>query len=771
MKQLWCICFLLLLNSNLFSQNTFTLSGNVNDKQGEPLLYGDIVLLSPTDSLPLKYTYIQQGHFQLDPYQEGEYLLKISCLGYDKILEPVSLNKDMTLDFTLSENTTELAEAMVTARRNTISNKDGNIMVNVANSIFAAQASTMDLLAQLPTLLVDPNRESVSVIGKGSPLIYLENQRITVADLNSIPVATIKSIEIINNPSARYEAEGRAVILITRIANLSDGYNIQLSENASFRQTFSNFAGVNANFKKNKLELRTNFAYNAIRFWEKLKGSDAINSQNLQIDRTSLSIGDRPQFVIGGGLHYQINKGDYISAQANTRFFTDNGDLETNSLIQQGQETDAVETFSEDSSDRSFFTSNINYNKKLKASNLFMGLQYSKYSRDLDSEISNNFNDTEFLLSQNRYQKYTIDAYSFRTDFEKKIQEIKWETGINIYYADALALQDFEFLNPPLDLISNYDYLEQNYAAYLQASGSINKMTYTAGLRSETTIVEGGFRNSDTLVIDRTNPVLFPRLNLNIPIDSTKTLTLNYSKSIRRPNYLNASSITTFINPNIEYTRNANLRSTISQELSLNFQFNTQSIILSYTHSKYPVNTSIVYDPVNDRLISSPDNFDQESGYSIRFVSPLSYKFWNTTNVAMLSLNKLKDERATSFEVKPYLYFYSGNRFTLSPTAHFNINLFGISRRYTGAIIQEPIFSASVGISKRFKKLTASVNYSDIFSTMNWESRYTINQINNETFFFGNATDLNFSLRYSFGKISKSNYKNKDVDDNINRMR
>ncbi len=771
MKQLWFICLLFLLPINLYSQHSFTLSGNISDEQGEPLLYGDVVLLSSADSLPLKYTYIQQGYFQLDPYKDGEYLLKISCLGYEKVMVAVSLDKDIVLDFTLRENTTELAEAMVTARRNTITNKDGNIMVNVANSVFAAQSSMMDLLSQLPTLLVDPNGESVSVIGKGNPLIYLENQRITTADLNSIPVASIKSIEIINNPSARYEAEGRAVILITRIANLADGYNILLSETASLRQTFSNFAGINANFKKNKLELRTNFAYNALTFWEKLNGTDDIPNQNLNIERSSLSIGGRPQFVIGGGLHYQINKGDYISAQANTRFFTDDGDLETSSLIQQGQETNTVESFSEDSSDRSFFTSNINYNKKIKASNLFMGLQYSKYSRDLDSKISNNFNDTEFVLSQNRYQKYTIDAFSFRTDFEKKIQNTKWEIGINIYYADALAFQDFEFLDTPLAIVSNYDYLEQNYATYLQASGSINKMTYSAGIRSETTIVKGGFRDTDSLVIDRTNPVLFPRLNLNIPIDSTKSMTLNYSKSIRRPNYLNSSSISTFINPNIEYTRNANLRSTIRQELSLNFQYTNQSLTFSYTHSKYPVNTSVVYDTANDRIVSSPDNFDEESGYSLRLVSPMTYKSWNTTNVLMVSLNKLKDKRAESFEVKPYLYFYSGNRFTLSPTAHFNINLFGISKRNSGAIIQQALFSASAGISKRFNKLTASINYNDIFQTMNWESRYTINQISNETLFFGNASDLNFSLRYSFGKISKSNYKNKDVDDNIDRMR
>ena len=90
-------------------------------------------------------------------------------------------------------------------------NKNGNIKIDVANSIFNSVPNTVDLLSRLPKVQISPDKESITVIGKGTPIIYIDNQIVTMNDLNSLSVDDIKTIEIINNPSSKYEANGRVV--------------------------------------------------------------------------------------------------------------------------------------------------------------------------------------------------------------------------------------------------------------------------------------------------------------------------------------------------------------------------------------------------------------------------------------------------------------------------------------------------------------------------------------------------------------------------------
>lgn len=109
-----------------------------------------------------------------------------------------------------------LEEVVITQNKKSFSNQNGNIKLDVANSIYNAIPNTLDLLAKMPTVQMGADRESISVVGKGSPLIYIDNQKVSINDLNALAVADIKTIEIIKNPSAKYEDVGLVVILITR---------------------------------------------------------------------------------------------------------------------------------------------------------------------------------------------------------------------------------------------------------------------------------------------------------------------------------------------------------------------------------------------------------------------------------------------------------------------------------------------------------------------------------------------------------------------------
>ena len=158
-----------------------------------------------------------------------------------------SLNKMRKLLFVLfvfqlgfaQEKQETLDEVKILKEAKTFTNKNGNIKVDISNSIYNSIPNTIDLLSKLPKIQVSPDKETIMVIGKGNPLLYIDNQKVEINDLNSLAVDDIKTIEIINNPSSKYEAEGRVVILITRKLSRKDGFKVDITENASFKKYFN----------------------------------------------------------------------------------------------------------------------------------------------------------------------------------------------------------------------------------------------------------------------------------------------------------------------------------------------------------------------------------------------------------------------------------------------------------------------------------------------------------------------------------------------------
>src|SRR5690606_37879735 len=230
MMQKLTTCFFLLVILFGYSQTTYTLSGNVFDDQNESIPIGDVLLFPENGDTLLKYTTIIDGKFFIEAIADRTYRLKISCLGYKAIERVFRLNKNLALYIELLADSTSLDEVELIAAKPIITHKNGNLKVDITNQIYSSIPSPMELLERLPNLQVSPDRESVTIIGKGAPLIYLGNQRISINELSALSVNDISTIEIIRNPSSKYEAEGRAVLLITRRISETEGIMLDLSE-------------------------------------------------------------------------------------------------------------------------------------------------------------------------------------------------------------------------------------------------------------------------------------------------------------------------------------------------------------------------------------------------------------------------------------------------------------------------------------------------------------------------------------------------------------
>ncbi len=670
---------------------------------------------------------------------------------------------------------THLKEVVISQNKKTFTNSNGNIKVDIANSIYNSIPNPIELLAKLPTVQVSADRESISVVGKGSPLIYIDNQKVTMNDLNALAVADIKTIEIIQNPSSKYEAEGRVVILITRKLSKKDSFRTEISETASFKKNFNNYLGFNSSFKKNKIEWKANFNYNRLNPWEN-------HSIDYQIPNAAIaSVYDvsantkRKQFVFGGGLFYKINEEDYFSFNISSKIQTDTFPINTITDNKNKDEINHVVTFSDNNSQKNFVNSFLNYSKKIKSldTQVFTGLQYSNFDQKSWSQVQDNFNDTQFDLTQIRDQKFKVNVFSGRIDADKKFKnEMKLEAGGLFSSANSKSDIAIFYYQTNKNEISQYDFEEQNLSGYTQLSGKIKKVNFSVGLRVENTNVNGKFKTDLLPLIDKNYTNFFPKAQFTFAIDSTKSISINYAKSISRPNYSSLSQGATYINPYFLYSRNIFLDPTIINEISTSFQYHDKSVKLSYYQNKNPVYNSFFFDNQQNIMTFKDVNFDKEWGLNLDFEVPFSYKFWTMNNSLIFTLEKIEDASAVFLSSKPYLYFYSNNEFKLPKDYNIMINWWGATTQYKGVFERNPRFVFDMALSKKLlKNWNCTLSWNNVFKNVIEKEEFTINNISSKARYVVDAHEVSFSIKYSFGKIKESQFKGKNIDENESRVR
>ena len=771
--KLYMLLVLIILSIDGLSQVKYSITGKATNTNGVVINSGDVQLLAAKDSALVKYAVIIDNYFSFEGVNPGKYLIKVFSAGYYDETAALDLQQNATVSIKLKQDPQALKEVQVTARKQVFSNHLGNLKVEIENTMLSKIADPISLLTKLPSVQLSSDGESLSIIGRGEPLIYLDHQKITLNELNSLSTNDIKSIEIINNPSVKYEAEGRTVLLITRTKNKTEGFKAVASETASFKRYFHNRSGLNLNYKKAKLELRTNIQYNYLNLWESNSNDFRMPDKAIASNYRVLSIGLRKQLIISGGLYYRINEDDYLSINVSNKWQDEDFINTANTFIKQPAAEDNVITDNRNSSTRPLFNSSINYNKKLKGSTgqIFIGGQYSRAAQDLDSKIFNNYNDTETVLTQTRMQGYTTNVFSGRADYEQTFSKtIRWESGIALSSAQSNSFLVMQNYDPSYGTNSKFKYAEQIYSAYTQLSGKSDKLIYAAGLRSEDTRVRGS-GDENTVKIKKDYINFFPKVELSWAFNENNSVSLNYAKTISRPNYASASQITTYINPFFEWANNINIDPTVQDEVIATYQFKQSSVALSYYRIKNPVYYAIDYDDQLNRLRMVNTNYELENGVNLSLTVPFTFKILTSTNVLTGVLNQVRDPLAVLNKSTPYLYFFSNNQFTLPKEYALMISGWGYTKRVEGVFERNAMYAVDFSLSKTFmKKLSCMVSYNSLLSTKNAKEDFTINNISSRGVYYLDVREFLVGLKYSIGGIKDSKYKNKTVYDNINRL-
>jgi len=668
----------------------------------------------------------------------------------------------------------QMEEVVIEGNTKTYIYKNGNIKIDVANSIHKTVSNTLDLLSRLPKIQISTDREKIAVIGKGTPLIYIDNQKVEMNDLNALFVEDIKTIEIIDNPSSKYEAEGRSVILITRKASKKEGFQLVFIENAALKKKFNNYLGLNSSLKLSKTEFKANFNYNKLNPWES-NGSDyTIPAQAIESNYRVAGFTNRDKYVYGVGVYHKINEEEDFSFTTNGTYKDDDFDFSTKTNSKIGEEQNRIQTLGKSKENESFINSFLNYNKKITNwdASLFAGLQYSNYNSKSFTTSLNNYNETTYQPFQQTQNNFDIDVFSGRIDFEKKFKnEMKWEMGVQHSSAIAHADLDIKIFEQDLASNSKYKLKEKNTAAYGQLSGSFMKISWMAGVRAENTRILGRYEG-EVASVDKNYTTLFPKAQLSIPIDSTKTLNFNYGRSILRPDYSSTSQGITYMNPYFAFASNTNLNPAITNEIAANFQYKDKSVKFGYYENSNVINYGFLYNESQNLLIYRPQNFEKETGYNLEFVLPFSSGFWSSNNTVSLILNKIEDTSAVIGDAKPYAYYYSNHVFKLKNELQFSLTGWGLTSRNEGVFQRNSYFQLDLAASKTFfKNLSCTVNYNNVFRNRTFTENFEVSNVRSNAIFFVDNCEFSIAIRYTLGKIKDSIYKEKEVNENSGRIK
>lgn len=768
------IIYLFLLFSLAVKAQNSTVKGHVSVPDA------DIVFKSKIDSTVTKKAVLQtDGSFSITVSKGGFYRLTVHSTGFkDYISEWIEVNQDLNLaPITLIPSTTELQGVTITSTKPMIEVKSDKTVLNVQNSLSATGTSGFELLRKAPGVLID-NQDNVIVEGKSGISIYIDGRQslLSGADLvnylKGIQAADIETVEIITQPSSKYDASGNAGIINLKLkksknlgtnGTLATGYaqgvyaksNSSLSlnnrgEKANIYGNYSNLLGDNRRFI-NLYRVQSDYIYDS-------------RSKNVSADQSH---------NIRAGLDYFISKektfGVVVSAS-----FNDN-DINTISrtpiVRAADNQTQQVLLATGDAAvNNRNLSSNINYrfaDAKGHEFNVDGDIGYYTSGRnDLQPNTYYNADETE-VISQSGFRMDTpvsIYLYSLKTDLVQPLGKGSLSYGLKSSYVktdNTFRFYDVtnnsEQFNESRSNIFNYK--ENINAAYINYNQTFDKISLQLGLRAEQTNSEGNLSSVQDLTdsnVKRNYLDFFPSGGITYNANTNNKLGLLYSRRVERPNYRSLNPFEVFTNE---------LSSTKGNPL-LQPQY-TQNIKLTHTY-KYTLNTSLSYSYITDfiaqindvvddtRNFISPQNIATVQIINLGISYPFKFSQWWNLYASANGYRSSYDSQNEKFTpvTKNTFSFYGQNTFTLPKNFKMEISGWFNSPNVWGGTYQtSSMGSLDLAVQKQLadNRLSIRVAVTDILYTSNWsgETQY------GELFIRGNggyeSRQFKVNLSYNFG--------------------
>lgn len=786
------VFFTQIFSSRSFSQNTSgTISGIIVDKIGGlPIESADVTLINAGDSTVLKGTSADKdGKFSFNNIPFGKYNVRANFVGYSIMnVKGIILSAEksaVTLEpIKLTSGTATTEEILVESEKSAMQFDGDKKIFNVSQNPMNSSGSLIELLKNIPSVSVDADG-NVSLRGNTNVRITVDGRPFGLDGQNrsqlleQIPANQIESVELVTNPSSKYEAEGvSGIINIVTKKTKVFGYNGNLSLNAGSRDKYN--AALNLNLKSNKTQFFANYSYNLNNFVI-TGGTNRTNNlstvENL-FKQTYDGHSRIKSHFLKGGMDYFADPQNTIGLSVTYQ----------NTTRSRGEQIDS----------RAFDVNNTltsysinDYNVDSKNNTLDLALNHSfkfknpKQTLTTDAIYSQNNNEENGFTEETYYspanqnpglilESSTINDkdLSLQSDYVHPFTETsKLETGYKIRYRDKkndYSNREYDYTlnqfvtNP--NLTNNFEYRDVVSAAYLQYSGALGIFSYTAGTRIEHTNTKSLLKlNNSESKSSYTD--IFPSANISAKLGKSNEMQVSYSRRIRRPGMWELNPFVNAADPNNYFSGNPNLKPeyTDSYELSLIQYLPGTSLTptLFYRYTRDLISRTREYIDSNTTLTTFVNYSNQKSYGAELIFNSQPLKFWSING----SLSYYKTEIDASNISSAYVNEGStwSGRISSSLFLPYQLSL-QLSYFYSGDILAaqatvEPFSSFDASLRKELfeGRLTATLKVNDVFNTL----KFKVN-INNDLNYreqFERKRDtrvITFGLSYKFGEADKN---------------
>jgi len=776
----YCLVFVLLLSTMLLNAQLKPgkVTGDVVDENSTVLPFVQVTLKNSRDSSTVKAVLADdKGHFAFE-IPAGKYLIELKMMGYgtgySKVFDIANARTESLGTIQLKPVATQLAAVNISASLPFVERRADKLIVNLNG--LGSGAPIIEVMNQLPGVTVTPD-DRISLNGK-SVQIYIDGKATTLSGealaglLKGMSSSAIQKVELIAQPSAKYDAAGNgAIINIIRKRNYKTGLNGNIYAGGG-KGTFGKAnGGINLNYKGEVYNLLLNFDYNYNDYFYNIYiASTFFNAKGTPIGRSVSDIQStrtNANYTPNLGVDFYLSKRTTLSASVKPGFqsFDRDGFANINNTDQAGNDLT-----------QSKFVNLVDIRATNFSSGFHLQHQFDTVGRELTTDLDyyryGNYNDQDnrtitfnpvsdlpSVIAQNR----VFEVYAFKMDYAHPLGNGRQlEMGMKTSYVNSGNNNFYQDMNGQQTDLFNYK--ESISAIYLTYGRTGQKFSYQLGVRGEYTHGQS-----------RSYLQSFPSLHFDYKLTKNHNLTLGLNKRVERPGYESLNPLVRIISSNNLQQGNPALLPVIAYNADLWYGYKNAFFFgLTYSYSVNDFTNLSV--PLNDGVITTlPGNADYSDYFTLQAIyGKQVLSWWYTSTNAILSKRSFKGEFNSVLLQNDGIFSLTGtsyNSFSLSKNFSLMFLLNYQGKSISRSITNQAFAYLTAGVRQQFlnKRASAQLSIVDLFkSYRNYyqQNSGAVQQIWRNKF-ETRMVKLNFS--YNFGGTIKNTKKSNGAEEERKR--
>ena len=753
-------------------ENSGSIYGKVIDKKSSvPLAYVNIVVKEENKVITGGIT-ADNGTFLVKNLALKNYTVEIQFIGYKTVSKAISLtteSKNINLNtISLEEDAIELKGVEVLSEKSTIVQKIDRKIINVGKDLISAGATAGEIMNNIPSVSVDPQTNAISLRGNSNVRILIDGKPTTIEAsqiLQQIPSASIKQIELITNPSAKYNPEGMSgIINIVLNKNSKIGFNGSINNGITFGKTPKLNSSFDMNYRTGKFNLYGNYGLNTGK--QSNRGFIKTLEPGEEDFQKFTFVDNNTSHLAKVGFDFYLNDKNTISFYTTHNKYNGNGASVTAVDFLDPSKTDITQLFNNKNNN---YTQSYNFDYKK---------QFKKEGHNIELEVNhsndNNKEDAVFNTPATNYITNIGNNTLINLDYTNPLSETaKLELGLESRIENTRNnfLKDNAYN-------SDFSYDRNIYSAYATLSKQWGKWSAQAGSRFEKYDAKALFKkvNETDATFKDDLFTLYPSAFINYSPSDKNSFNLSFSRRVDRPSIGQVNPIREWSTPQIDSEGNPELFPQFTNSYELNYTRKTKIGSITsgvfYRRINDEITRTLFENPNNSsKLILSYANLNDNNAYGFEISGNLDFKKWWSANISFDAYNKkTKGIVGNEFVEVDVTTFNTRISNTFKPSKNLRLQLSGMYRgRDLGLQFErQPMWKIDLGSSYTILKGsgTISARFSDVFNSMNFAFEGSKPKRQQGQFNWESQTAyVGFNYRFGSGKNKAIQRKQRDKNE------